>query len=143
LRHIRHGIIDLRGREFAQRLRELHEQFSTLLASILPGLGGIEVAVERAFMHRNADSALKLAQARGALLAAIPASYAIFEYAPRAVKQATVGSGAAGKSQVGHMAGRLLGQSLRLPADAADALAVAICHANSRRLQGLLDRGAA
>src|SRR6202040_4487836 len=93
-----------------------------------------EVAVERVFVSRNADSALKLGQARGAALCAIPQGVPVFEYAPRAIKLAVVGSGSAEKFQVAHMIRALLTLSERPGADAADALAVAICHAHARSL---------
>jgi crossover junction endodeoxyribonuclease RuvC len=97
-----------------------------------------EVAVERVFMHRNADSALKLGQARGAALCATFALRPrVFEYAAREVKQAVVGSGAAEKQQVQAMVKRLLKLTGPLSADAADALAIALCHAHSRRLYAL------
>ena len=94
-----------------------------------------EVAVERVFLSKNADSALKLGQARGAALAAVPASLGVHEYAPRAIKLAVVGVGGAEKAQVAHMVKQLLALEMKLGADAADALAVAICHANTRRLE--------
>lgn len=128
--HVAHGCIDVSGLELAARLRRIHEAVQALIATHAPD----EVAVERVFMSRNADSALKLGQARGAALAAVPAGTATFEYAPRAVKLAVVGFGAAEKRQVGHMIGRLLALEARVPADAADALAVALCHAHARRL---------
>jgi crossover junction endodeoxyribonuclease RuvC len=85
-------------------------------------------------MHRNPDSALKLGQARGAALCAVVmAGLPVSEYAPRAIKQAVVGSGAADKTQVQRMIGLLLSRSEPLPADAADALAVAICHGHTRQ----------
>jgi crossover junction endodeoxyribonuclease RuvC len=90
------------------------------------------VAVERVFVSRNADSALKLGQARGAALCAVPAAVPVFEYAPRAVKLAVVGSGGAEKFQVAHMICVLLALAERPGADAADALAVAVCHAHAR-----------
>jgi crossover junction endodeoxyribonuclease RuvC len=94
-----------------------------------------EVAVERVFVNRNVESALKLGQARGAALCAVPRGLPVFEYAPRAIKLALVGSGAAEKSQVSHMITTLLRLSGRIGPDASDALAVAVCHAHSRRLQ--------
>jgi crossover junction endodeoxyribonuclease RuvC len=100
-----------------------------------------EVAVERVFVSRNADSALKLGQARGAALCAIPEGVPVFEYAPRAIKLAVVGSGAAEKFQVAHMIRTLLGLAARPGADAADALAVAVCHAHARRLGTLAQQG--
>jgi crossover junction endodeoxyribonuclease RuvC len=89
------------------------------------------------FVNRNVDSALKLGQARGAALCAVPKGLPVFEYAPRAIKLALVGSGAAEKAQVAHMIRALLGLQERIGPDAADALAVAICHAHSRRLHEL------
>jgi len=98
-----------------------------------------EVAIERVFMHRNADSALKLGQARGAALCGVLAARpTVFEYAPREVKQAVVGTGAAQKGQVQLMVKQLLKITGNLGADAADALAIALCHAYSRRLQHVL-----
>ncbi|MFN7271949.1 MAG: crossover junction endodeoxyribonuclease RuvC, partial [Gammaproteobacteria bacterium] len=96
-----------------------------------------EAAVERVFVGRNVDSALKLGQARGAALAAIGV-LEVAEYAPRAVKLATTGFGGAEKLQVAHMMRALLKVEGRLTADAADALAVALCHAQHRRLAGVL-----
>ena len=93
--------------------------------------------MERVFVSRNVDSALKLGQARGAALCAVPQGLPVFEYAPRAVKLAVVGSGAAQKFQVAHMVRTLLALNERLGADAADALAIAVCHAHTRQL-GLL-----
>jgi crossover junction endodeoxyribonuclease RuvC len=71
LRHLAHGVIDVRGQDLAPRLRQIHAQVVELAAPAPPFLP-LEVAIERAFMYRNADSALKLAQARGAALAALP-----------------------------------------------------------------------
>jgi crossover junction endodeoxyribonuclease RuvC len=85
------------------------------------------------FLSKNVDSALKLGQARGAALAAVPQALDVHEYAPRAIKLAVVGVGGAEKTQVAHMVRQLLKLQERLTADAADALAVAICHANSHR----------
>ena len=94
-------------------------------------------------MHRNADSALKLGQARGAALSATFAVRPrVFEYAPREVKLAVVGTGGAQKEQVQLMVKRLLNISGPLTADAADALAIALCHAHSRRLHGLVSMAA-
>jgi crossover junction endodeoxyribonuclease RuvC len=92
------------------------------------------VAVEQVFMHRNPDSALKLGQARGAAICAVVvAGLPVSEYAARAIKQAVVGSGAADKSQVQHMVALLLNLAAPPQADAADALAVAICHGHTRQ----------
>jgi crossover junction endodeoxyribonuclease RuvC len=134
-----HGCLNLTAAAPAARLRLIFEGLRALLSEHAP----VEVAVERVFVSRNADSALKLGQARGAALCAIPAGVPVFEYAPRAIKLAVVGSGAAEKFQVAHMVRTLLG--LRGPpgADAADALAVAVCHAHTRRLGVLVQRAAA
>ncbi len=96
-----------------------------------------EAAVEQVFVSRNADSALKLGQARAAAICRILddlESQHIYEYTPRAIKQATVGFGGASKEQVQHMIKQMLKVSGALSSDAADALAVAVCHANSRGL---------
>jgi crossover junction endodeoxyribonuclease RuvC len=117
----------------AVRLRTIFDGLAALCGEHQPG----EVAVERVFVSRNADSALKLGQARGAALCAVPGGVPVFEYAPRAIKLAVVGSGAAEKFQVAHMVRMLLGVQGPLSADAADALAVAVCHAHARRLGAL------
>ena len=102
------------------------------------------VAVEQVFMARNADSALKLGQARSAAICGTFAqgfeSAEVFEYAARAVKQAIVGIGHADKAQVSHMVAVLLNHRETLQADAADALAVALCHAHTRPLLARLAR---
>jgi crossover junction endodeoxyribonuclease RuvC len=128
--HFTHGCISASGATLAHRVRVIFEGVRELVALHRPQ----EVAVERVFMSRNADSALKLGQARGAVLAAVPDGLPVFEYAPRAVKLAVVGFGAAEKRQVAHMIRVLLGLEERVVADAADALAIALCHAHSRRL---------
>ena len=130
LRMVAQGCIATSGGALADRLRLIHARVAELIAEHAPQ----EIAVERVFLSKNADSALKLGQARGAALAAVPATFAVHEYAPRAVKLAVVGAGGAEKAQVAHMVKQLLRLDLRLGADAADALAIAICHAHSRRL---------
>jgi crossover junction endodeoxyribonuclease RuvC len=128
--HFTHGCISASGASLADRVRVIFEGVRELVALHRPQ----EVAVERVFMSRNADSALKLGQARGAVLAAVPDGLPVFEYAPRAIKLAVVGFGAAEKRQVAHMIRALFGLEGRIAADAADALAIAVCHAHSRRL---------
>lgn len=92
-----------------------------------------EVAVEKVFMARNADSALKLGQARGAAVAAVvQAGLPVFEYSARQIKQAVAGKGSAEKAQVAQMVRYLLKLDKTPQADAADALAIAICHAHTR-----------
>ena len=111
----------------ADRLQLIFRHVAELVEAYAPG----EVAIERVFMHANPDSALKLGQARGAALcAAGRAGATIHEYTPREVKLAVTGTGAAEKAQVQHMVKALLGLEGRLGADAADALAIALCHSH-------------
>jgi crossover junction endodeoxyribonuclease RuvC len=132
------GAIRTQGETFAERLQEIFTGVDQLSNEFRPD----EVAIERVFMHRNADSALKLGQARGAALSAtFCVRPRVYEYAPREVKQAVVGTGAAEKEQVQLMVKRLLNISGPIGADAADALAIALCHAFSRKL-GALKRSA-
>lgn len=129
------GAIRTQGETFAERLQEIFAGVDELTNEFRPD----EVAIERVFMARNADSALKLGQARGAALCATFALRPrVFEYAPREIKQAVVGAGGAEKEQVQLMVKRLLNISGPLGADAADALAIALCHAYSRKLNALV-----
>jgi crossover junction endodeoxyribonuclease RuvC len=121
-----------------ERLRLIFEGLQALIEEHRPA----EVAVERVFVNRNVESALKLGQARGAALCAVPKGLPVFEYAPRAIKLALVGSGAAEKSQVTHMISTLLRLSEVVGSDASDALAVAVCHAHSRRTHLLTEAAA-
>ncbi len=136
-----HGRIDVAGATLAERLYRIHDGIRALLARHAPD----EIAVERVFVSRNVASALKLGQARGAALAALGADAAVFEYAPRAIKLATVGFGGADKLQVAHMVRQLLalGAEVALAADAADALAAALCHAHARRVSAFMAVAAA
>ena len=138
-RHIDNGIIRIEGPDIAAKCRLIYEGIAGLIRAFDPA----EVAIERVFMHKNADSALKLGQARGAAISAAAClDAAIFEYTANQVKQATVGRGHAAKQQVQHMVKVLLNLPVSPPADAADALAVALCHAHSRRgVSGLRDSG--
>jgi crossover junction endodeoxyribonuclease RuvC len=138
LRPLAHGCLSVATAAPAARLRLIFERLRELFREHDPA----EVAVERVFVSRNADSALKLGQARGAALCAVPEGVPVFEYAPRAIKLALVGSGGAEKFQVAHMVCTLLTLHERLGADAADALAVAVCHAHARRLRTLLPQPA-
>jgi crossover junction endodeoxyribonuclease RuvC len=130
-RHVASGCIAVGGGDLVVRLRRIFEAVSALVAEHRPD----EIAVERVFVHRNPDSALKLGQARGAALcAAVAQGAGAHEYAPRAIKLAVSGYGAAEKNQVAQMVSILLQLKKRPGADEADALAVALCHAQSRRL---------
>ena len=131
--HIVHGCIIGTGSSIAERLRSIFEGVQKLMAQHRPD----EVAVERVFVNRNVDSALKLGHARGAALCAVPQPVPVFEYAPRAIKLAVVGYGGAEKLQVAHMIRTLLQLQVRVTGDASDALAVALCHANTRRVHVL------
>jgi len=115
LRIVAQGCIATAGGPLADRLRTIHARVAELIAQHAPQ----EIAVERVFLSKNADSALKLGQARGAALAAVPLSLSVHEYAPRAIKLAVVGVGGAEKLQVAHMVKQLLRVDMRLGADAA------------------------
>ncbi len=133
-RHIASGCIVVRGASLADRLRHIYSEVTTVVATYRPA----EIAIERVFMSRNADSALKLGQARGvALCAAASLGAPVFEYAPRAIKLAVVGYGNAEKLQVAHMVRAMLQLTVELQADAADALAISLCHGQTRRLAAL------
>ena len=131
-RYITSGAIRTSGAEFPPRLRQIYEGVTALMREYTPG----EVAIERVFMHRNADSALKLGQARGAALCAVfSGDPGVYEYAPREVKLAVVGSGGAHKEQVQLMVKTLLKLQGELGPDAADAIGIALCHAYSREMR--------
>lgn len=129
------GCIHARGATLAERLRVIYQDVSELVSMHRPE----EMAAEQVFVHRNASSALKLGQARGvALLAGVMQGVPVYEYSPNLIKQAVTGKGHAAKEQVQHMI-RVLLQLAELPAaDAADALAVALCHGHTRSTLGAL-----
>jgi crossover junction endodeoxyribonuclease RuvC len=135
-RYVASGCIDVARQDMITRLQRIYAAVSALVQEHRPDT----VAIERVFIHRNPDSALKLGQARGvALCAAAQLGARVHEYAPRAIKLAVTGYGAAAKPQVAEMVRTLLALELRVTADAADALAVALCHAQTRRLASLED----
>jgi len=126
--YVTSGVIRIPELELSERLKVIFNSISQIINQYCPQ----EMAIEHVFMAKNAASALKLGQARGAaIVAAVALDLPVSEYEARKVKQSVVGNGAADKLQVQHMVKTLL----RLPAvpqeDAADALAVALCHANS------------
>ncbi|MEO7063610.1 MAG: crossover junction endodeoxyribonuclease RuvC [Dokdonella sp.] len=129
-RHVFDTALNLLGNDdFAGRLKQIFDEIGAIIAEYSPQ----EAAIERVFMARNPDSALKLGQARGAAICAIMhGGISVTEYAAREVKQAVVGTGAGDKTQVQHMVGILLNHSAKLQADAADALAIALAHAHTR-----------
>ena len=116
---------------FPERLRMIFHSIREIVEEYQPDV----VAIESVFMHRNAGSALKLGQARSAAICAtFGFELEIHEYAPREIKQAIVGTGAATKDQVLHMVRSLLELDGNPSPDAADALATALCYAHQRRL---------
>jgi crossover junction endodeoxyribonuclease RuvC len=123
------------GGEHSERLRSIFTALGQIVREYRPA----EIAIERVFLSRNADSALKLGQARAAAICAtFDANVPIFEYSARHIKKAVVGRGAAEKDQVQRMVRMILGLRETVAADAADALATAICHANERAVRGAL-----
>jgi crossover junction endodeoxyribonuclease RuvC len=129
VRHVGSGCIRTQGAAFPPRLRQIYSGLAEAVAEFAPH----EIAVESAFVHKNAASALKLGQARAAALCGTMIhNLAVYEYAPREVKLAVVGSGGADKTQVQHMVKLLLRLQGELQADIADALGVALCHAHGR-----------
>ena len=126
---VTYGIIQVKGATTGARLHTIYRDLAHIIRDYQP----VEAAIERVFMHRNADSALKLGQARGAALVACSEhGLDAFEYTANQVKQATVGKGHATKQQVQHMVKVLLCLEKQAQADAADALAIALCHGHSR-----------
>lgn len=111
-----------------ERLKVIFKGLQQLISQYHPN----QFSVEKVFLARNPDSALKLGQARGAAICATAISdQPVYEYSAREIKLAVVGTGSASKMQVAHMVKALLGLSGDIREDAADALAAALCHANS------------
>jgi len=126
---VSNGCLRVGEGELAQRLKLIHQGIQQLIEEYQPQ----EAAIESVFVHRNVDSALKLGQARGTAITAISLNdIPIFEYAPAVIKKSVVGRGNAGKPQVQHMVSAILGLPKGLQSDAADALAVALCHGHVR-----------
>ncbi|QQX78406.1 crossover junction endodeoxyribonuclease RuvC [Shewanella sp. KX20019] len=119
------GCIRTSSDELPLRLKQIFDGLSEIIRQYQPD----EFAIERVFMAKNADSALKLGQARGAaIVAATAANLPVAEYSATQIKSAVVGTGRAQKSQVQHMIQQLLKLPSAPQADAADALGVAVCH---------------
>ena len=138
LNYVQSGCIRAGDGEFASRLKTIFDG----VREVIEIYGPTEVAIEQVFMHRNPDSALKLGQARGAAICAVMSmGLTISEYTPSEIKKATVGKGNAAKEQVQHMVQALLKLPGMPQADAADALAVALCHNHTsqtlRHLEGV------
>lgn len=127
-RHLASGCIRTAAGDFPARLGEIFLGVRDVLVQWQPQ----QVAVEQVFVSRNAASALKLGQARGAAISAVVTlDLQVFEYTPAAVKQGLVGNGRAEKEQVQHMVRIILGMQGKMALDESDALAVALCHAHS------------
>jgi crossover junction endodeoxyribonuclease RuvC len=136
--YVTSGTINSVDGAFADRLRQIFESIGGIVAEFLPDI----VAIESVFMHKNAGSALKLGHARSAALCAtFEHDLDVFEYAPREIKQAVVGTGSATKEQVQHMVVSMLQLDGTPAPDAADALAVALCHGNQHRVHARLGTG--
>jgi crossover junction endodeoxyribonuclease RuvC len=138
-RYIASGSIRTESENFPARLKEIFDGLTQIIQQYQPE----QMAIEQVFMHKNADSALKLGQARGAAICATLAQgLMVEEYAARQVKQALVGKGNAEKQQVQHMVKILLRLQGDMSLDASDALAISLCHAHhlqtAQRLQGVL-----
>ena len=129
LEYVGCGCIRTQTQDFPQRLQIIHAELVKVIEQFSPQ----QSAVEEVFMGRNASAALKLGHARGAaMVACLSNQLPLAEYSARKVKQAVVGHGAADKEQVQHMVKALLSISDNIAEDAADALAVAICHAHTQ-----------
>jgi crossover junction endodeoxyribonuclease RuvC len=127
--YIDSGCIRTSKGELAQRLLQIFDGIRQLMTKYSPN----EVAIERVFMHQNPQSALQLGHARGvAMVAAAAQGIDVSEYSVREIKQSVVGYGAAQKNQVKHMVVNLLMLNSQPQSDAADALAIAICHSHMR-----------
>lgn len=134
---LEYGAIITKSSEiFSERLKKLNNEIKTLIKLYEPDA----FAIEELFFNTNAKTAIKAAQGRGAaIVAAADFSVEVFEYTPLQVKQAVTGYGRADKQQVQHMIKTILNLSkIPSPDDVADALAVAICHAHSFKLNSLL-----
>lgn len=128
-KYITSGCIRLPDEALSERLRRIYSSVSDIIHQYKPE----QFSVEQVFMARNAGSALKLGQARGAaIVAAANSGLEVAEYSARQIKQAVVGKGSAEKAQVQHMVQLLLSLSDSPAEDAADALAAALCHAHSQ-----------
>ncbi len=135
LTHVANGICHSEGDDLASRLLSLHQQLTSVVLQYAPQMA----AVEQTFVNKDGAGTLKLGQARGiAMLVPAQASIPVGEYAPNSVKKAVVGVGHADKKQILHMVRlQLPGVEIAGP-DAADALAIAICHSYHARSTGRL-----
>jgi len=136
-KYIASGSIRIKADYFPDRLKQIFDGILEIVDNYHPD----QMAIEQVFMHKNADSALKLGQARGAAICAVQIKgLPVFEYAARQVKQAVVGKGAADKVQVQHMVKLLLNVQGELSLDASDALGIGICHAHYQQTAIILGK---
>ena len=129
------GALRVKGATFPERIAFIYHRLHEIIEKYHPD----EVGVEQVFAAKNVQSTIKLAQARGAAIAAC-ASFAlpVLDYEPTLVKKTLVGTGCAEKEQVAYMVARLLGQThLEGPLDVTDALGIAVCHLTLRRFRRL------
>ncbi len=127
--HVHNTCLKIPQGELADRLDFIFAGITELIEEFQPQ----EISIEQVFMHKNPDSALKLGQARGvAIVACARASLPVYEYSATQVKKSVVGRGHAAKDQVQHMVKVLLNISTPLQEDAADGLAIALCHGHTR-----------
>jgi crossover junction endodeoxyribonuclease RuvC len=127
-RYVASGHLKIRGETLPERLKQIFEDLTVVVQEHAP----TEMAIEKVFMNSNADSALKLGQARGAAITAcVMQDLPVSEYTPAQIKQSVAGSGRADKIQIQHMVNALLNLKQAPQADEADALAVALCHGHS------------
>lgn len=138
-KYIASGCIRIEAEYFPDRLKQIFDGVAELVQTYHPE----QMAIEQVFMHKNADSALKLGQARGAAICAVQlTNVPVFEYAARQIKQALVGKGSADKLQVQHMVKILLNIQGELQIDASDALGICLCHAHYQQTAVRLQQGA-
>lgn len=128
--YVASGCIRTTHENFPQRLHQIYLDLNEVIESYRPD----EAAIEQVFLGKSVSSAFKLGQARGAALVALSSQgLSVAEYSARQIKQSIVGRGAAEKQQIQHMVCQLLGLGAQPPEDAADGLAVALCHAYQRK----------
>ncbi|AXA34046.1 crossover junction endodeoxyribonuclease RuvC [Francisella adeliensis] len=128
--YVASGCIRITEEATANRLKQIADGITQVINTYAP----TESAIEQIFMFQNPGGALKLGQARGVAMCTLAINnLEVSEYSAKQVKQAVVGNGGAAKSQIQHMVQSLLGLSKKPPEDAADALAIAICHYHSSK----------
>jgi crossover junction endodeoxyribonuclease RuvC len=123
--YIASGCIKIIGTNWSLRLKQIYDDLLEIIKEYKPD----HISIEKVFVHKNPNSALKLGQARGAaIVAAASCGFQVHEYFPRQIKQAVVGFGQADKQQIQQMVQNLLSLNKAPKKDAADALAIAMCH---------------